>query len=72
MVQLLCRFVNFSLLFSHHQNDDKPKNYTYDADTADDDENENEAKEPLPPGMDEDDLKPPGMDEDDAGSVKFL
>lgn len=53
------------------QDEDRPKNYTYDADTAEED-GENEAKEPLPPGMDEgdeEDLKPPGMDEDEEGKM---
>lgn len=50
--------------------EEKPKNYTYDADTAEDDEDE--TKEPLPPGMDEDDesLKPPGMDEEEEEKEK--
>jgi len=46
--------------------DEKPKDYTYDADVTEEDD-EGIGKEPLPPGMDEDDddIKPPGLDEEE-------
>jgi len=47
------------------KNDDKPGDYTYDADATEEDD-EGIGKEPLPPGMDEDDdLKPPGEEDED-------
>ena len=51
------------------QNDDKPGDYTYDADATEEDD-EGIGKEPLPPGMDEDDdLKPPGEEDEDKGII---